>query len=59
MEIQASNEALVHSYDTEQRAIRCGVRGQGRSTKHRAGVTCPSCRRLLLEAAPAKEPEPR
>ncbi len=40
---------VVHSYDTEHRRVRCGVRGGVRSTKHRSGVTCPACLRLLSE----------
>ena len=54
MALQVASDPLVHSYDTELHAIRCGVRGQSGSTKHASGVTCPDCLRLLDEAARSK-----
>jgi hypothetical protein len=44
-------EKLVHSYDTDRHANRCGLPGQTSSTKHPAGVTCPDCRRILSAGA--------
>ena len=49
-------EKLVHSYDTDRRANRCGVPGQTSSTKHAAGVTCPECRRALSGEPGAERP---
>lgn len=40
---------VVHSYDVERHAIRCGAPGQSTSTKHARGVTCPDCLRRLAE----------
>jgi hypothetical protein len=45
--LQTSNEPLVHSYDVEHRAIRCGVPGHPTSSKHARSVTCPDCLRML------------
>jgi hypothetical protein len=42
----------VHSWDVEHRRVRCGARENVRSTKHRAGVTCPECLRALSEPEP-------
>lgn len=48
----------VHSYDTGQHRIVCGVRGvEHRSTKHSRSVTCPACVALLHRAAPAPSSE--
>jgi hypothetical protein len=41
---------IVHSYDVATHRIRCGVPEQSSSTKHASGVTCPTCRELLLGA---------
>jgi hypothetical protein len=38
---------LVHSYDTQQHRVLCGVREHTNSTKHTAAVTCPTCLRML------------
>ncbi len=57
MEPMQANEVLVHSYDVERRAVRCGRPGQAESTKHARGVTCPECLRLL--AATTREPDRR
>lgn len=43
---------VVHRYDTTTRRVLCGVPEQTSSTKHAAGVTCPTCRALLHGAAP-------
>lgn len=37
----------IHSYDTERHRVVCGIPQQSSSTKHRAGVTCVDCLRLL------------
>lgn len=42
----------VHSYDPVNRRVLCGAGQQTGSTKHPAGVTCPTCR-ALLRGAPA------
>jgi hypothetical protein len=47
MDTQESGGALVHSYDVERHAVRCGAAGPTASTKHARAVTCPECRRLL------------
>jgi hypothetical protein len=49
MSMQPANEPVVHSYDTERHAIRCGAAGQMSSTKHARGVTCRECLRLLAD----------
>jgi hypothetical protein len=49
MAFQAVNEPIVHSYDTDRHAIRCGVSGHSSSTKHAKAVTCPECLRLLAQ----------
>jgi hypothetical protein len=54
MDTQGMKDQLVHSYDIEQRAIRCGIRTPSSSTKHDQRVTCPECRRILDEAAREK-----
>jgi hypothetical protein len=38
---------VVHSYDTEERRVRCGVTEQSSSTKHSREVTCVACRGML------------
>jgi hypothetical protein len=43
------NRQLIHSYDTERHAVRCGEIQQTHSTKHARDVTCPTCRDLLDE----------
>ena len=52
--LQTSNEPVVHSYDVEHHAIRCGVPGHPTSTKHARGVTCPECLRMLAVAGDVK-----
>jgi hypothetical protein len=51
----ASNEPLIHSYDVERHAIRCGAPGHTSATKHARDVTCPECLRLLAEVEPAAQ----
>lgn len=51
MDMHATNDPLVHSYDTERHEVRCGVRQQSSSTKHASSVTCPECLRLLGQIA--------
>jgi hypothetical protein len=50
MDLHPANAPVVHSYDLERRAVRCGALGYPASTKYARGVTCPECLRLL-EAA--------
>jgi hypothetical protein len=50
MDSTAANGPMIHSYDVELRAIRCGAPGYPSATKHARGVTCPECRRLLSTA---------
>lgn len=49
MEMDAVNDRIIHSYDTERHAARCGVAGQSSSTKHASGVTCPDCLKILAD----------
>jgi hypothetical protein len=56
MDYAAANQALIHSYDVERHAIRCGKPGQTSSTKHPRDVTCPECIRLLAGAPAAAQP---
>lgn len=47
--MRAVTEArVIHSYDVAARRIRCEPTEPGRSTKHASGVTCATCRELLL-----------
>lgn len=41
---------IVHSYDVTLHRVRCGELRPDRSTKHASGVTCTTCRELLLDA---------
>ena len=47
---ERTGKRVVHSYDTATRRVLCGVPEQSSSTKHPAGVTCGTCRALLLGA---------
>jgi nitrate/TMAO reductase-like tetraheme cytochrome c subunit len=47
--MQAANDRIIHSYDTERHAARCGAAGQSSSTKHANGVTCPDCLKILAD----------
>jgi hypothetical protein len=58
METQESGGALVHSYDVERRAVRCGAVGATASTKHARAVTCPQCRSLLAAAEDGEPDRP-
>ena len=49
MSLEPANEPVVHSYDTERHATRCGAAGQISSTKHAKSVTCRECLRLLAD----------
>ena len=51
MPTETTNTPLVHSYDTQQHRVLCGVREHTNSTKHAAAVTCPTCLRLLEQGA--------
>lgn len=53
---QEQTRQLIHSYDTERHAVRCGEPQQTNSTKHARDVTCPTCRELLEEE---QHPTPR
>jgi hypothetical protein len=53
--MQGANDPIVHSYDTERHAIRCGAPGQASSTKHARGVTCPDCLRILDAAGSERQ----
>lgn len=48
----SSDGRVIHSYDTEQRRVRCGSTEQTGSTKHWREVTCLRCRDLLDRASP-------
>ena len=54
-----SEGRVIHSYDTEQRRVRCGTTEQTSSTKHGREVTCVPCRDLLDRAGPALRAVPR
>lgn len=41
---------VVHSYDVTRHRVRCDVSHPDRSTKHANGVTCTTCRELLVDA---------
>lgn len=47
MDLPSANDPVVHSYDVERRAVRCGLPGYPTATKHARAVTCPECLRLL------------
>jgi len=49
MSLPPASDPVVHSYDTERHAIRCGAAGQINSTKHTKSVTCPECLQLLAD----------
>ena len=50
MQTSSAKNPIVHSYDVERHAVRCGAAGSPASTKHARGVTCPECLRLLETA---------
>jgi hypothetical protein len=50
------NERVIHSYDTERHHVLCGFPEQTNSTKHRAAVTCMTCRELLGRSPLAARP---
>lgn len=56
MDMNPANDPVIHSYDVEHHAVRCGAPGHPTSTKHARGVTCPECLRLLAAAAATPEP---